>query len=130
MLPSLNALPSYLAALVFGYLLGSIPFGIIVTRLAGTEDIRAIGSGNIGSDLMFKLLREPGHMELAMLSGIDPKSEGLERARALGIGTTHEGIQPILDDPEIKIVFDATSAYAHVRHAKALREAGRQAIAE
>src|SRR5579872_5975725 len=95
---------------------------------SGKIKVAIIGSGNIGSDLMFKLLREPGHMELAMLSGIDPKSEGLERARSLGIGTTHEGIQPILDDPEIRIVFDATSAYAHVRHAKALREAGRIAV--
>jgi glycerol-3-phosphate acyltransferase PlsY len=44
-----TALPYYLAALAFGYLLGSIPFGIVVTRLAGTTDIRQIGSGNIGA---------------------------------------------------------------------------------
>jgi acetaldehyde dehydrogenase len=87
-----------------------------------------LGSGNIGSDLMFKILREPGHMELALLTGIEPGSEGLARARSLGINASHYGIQPILDDPEIRIVFDATSAYAHVRHAKALREAGRIAI--
>jgi acyl phosphate:glycerol-3-phosphate acyltransferase len=43
------ALPSYAAALLFGYLLGAIPFGLILTRLAGTEDLRAIGSGNIGA---------------------------------------------------------------------------------
>ena len=90
--------------------------------------VAILGSGNIGSDLMFKILREPGHMELALLTGIEPQSEGLARARSLGINTSHEGIKPILDDPEIKIVFDATSAYAHVRHAKALREAGRIAI--
>jgi acetaldehyde dehydrogenase len=90
--------------------------------------VAILGSGNIGSDLMFKILREPGYMELALLTGIEPQSEGLARARSLGVNTTHEGIQPILDDPDIRIVFDATSAYAHVRHAKMLREAGRIAI--
>jgi acetaldehyde dehydrogenase len=90
--------------------------------------VAILGSGNIGSDLMFKILREPGHMELALLTGIDAKSEGLARARSLGIGASDGGIQPILDDPEIQIVFDATSAYAHVRHAKALKEAGRIAV--
>src|SRR5512134_3854756 len=90
--------------------------------------VAILGSGNIGSDLMFKILREPGHMELALLTGIEPQSEGLARARSLGINASHEGIQPILDDPEIKIVFDATSAYAHVRHVKMLQEANRIAI--
>jgi acetaldehyde dehydrogenase len=90
--------------------------------------VAILGSGNIGSDLMFKILREPGHMELALLTGIEPQSEGLARARALGINASHDGIQPILDDPSIRIVFDATSAHAHVRHAKMLRDAGRIAI--
>src|SRR5512134_3147428 len=90
--------------------------------------VAILGSGNIGSDLMFKILREPGHMQLALLTGIEPQSEGLARARSMGVATSHEGIKPILDAPEIRIVFDATSAYAHVRHAKQLREAGRIAI--
>ncbi|HET7089348.1 MAG TPA: acetaldehyde dehydrogenase (acetylating), partial [Anaerolineae bacterium] len=77
---------------------------------------------------MFKILREPGHMELTLLAGIEPQSEGLARARSLGLDASHDGVQAILDDPEIRIVFDATSAYAHVRHAKVLREAGRTAI--
>src|SRR5215471_18849956 len=94
----------------------------------GKVKVAILGSGNIGSDLMFKILREPGHMDLALLTGIDPKSEGLARARSLGVNAGDGGIQPILDDPEIQIVFDATSAYAHVRHAKALKEAGRIAI--
>jgi acetaldehyde dehydrogenase len=94
----------------------------------GLVKVAILGSGNIGSDLMFKILRDPGPMELALLAGIDPQSEGLTRARELGIPDTHEGIQPILDDPDIRIVFDATSAYAHVRHAKMLRQAGRIAI--
>jgi acetaldehyde dehydrogenase len=94
----------------------------------GTISVAILGSGNIGSDLMFKLLRNPGHMELALLAGIEPQSEGLARARALGVATSADGIRAILGDPAIRIVFDATSAYAHVRHARLLREAGRIAI--
>ncbi len=90
--------------------------------------VAILGSGNIGSDLMYKLLKQPEHMELVLLAGIEPESEGLARARSSGIGASHEGIQAILADPEIQIVFDATSARAHVRHAKALREAGKIAI--
>jgi acetaldehyde dehydrogenase (EC 1.2.1.10) len=90
--------------------------------------VAILGSGNIGTDLMYKILRNPGHMELALVAGIDPQSEGLARARALGIPTSLEGIAAVLADPEIKIVFDATSAKAHMRHAKLLREAGKIAI--
>jgi acetaldehyde dehydrogenase len=90
--------------------------------------VAIVGSGNIGTDLMYKLLKEPGHMDLGMVAGIEADSEGLKRARDEGIGTTHEGIQPVLDDPEIRIVFDATSAKAHVRHAKMLKEAGKIAV--
>jgi acetaldehyde dehydrogenase len=87
-----------------------------------------IGSGNIGSDLMYKLIKQPGHLELVLLTGIDPTSEGLARARSLGIRASYEGVQAVLDDPEIQIVFDATSAKAHTRHAKALREAEKISI--
>lgn len=90
--------------------------------------VAILGSGNIGSDLMFKLLRQPGHMELVLLAGIDPESEGLARAKALGINTNDKGIEAVLDDPDIKIVFDATSAYAHTRHYRPLKEAGKIAI--
>ncbi|MFN3337366.1 MAG: acetaldehyde dehydrogenase (acetylating) [Thermomicrobium sp.] len=90
--------------------------------------VAILGTGNIGTDLMYKLLRNPGHMELAMFAGIDPQSEGIARAKKLGIPTSYEGIKAILDDPDIRIVFDATSAKAHVRHAKMLREAGKIAI--
>jgi acetaldehyde dehydrogenase len=90
--------------------------------------VAIVGSGNIGTDLMYKLLKEPGHMDLGMVAGIEADSEGLKRARDEGIGTTHEGIHPVLDDPEIRIVFDATSAKAHVRHAKMLKEAGKIAV--
>jgi len=97
-------------------------------KTEGQVKVAIVGSGNIGTDLMYKILKEPGHMELAVVSGIEPESEGLKRARDEGIGTTHEGIQPVLDDPEIKIVFDATSAKAHVKHAQMLKEAGKIAV--
>jgi acetaldehyde dehydrogenase len=97
-------------------------------KTVGQVKVAIVGSGNIGTDLMYKILKEPGHMQLAVVSGIEPESEGLKRARDEGIGTTHEGIQPVLDDPEIKIVFDATSAKAHVKHAQMLKEAGKIAV--
>ena len=87
-----------------------------------------VGSGNIGTDLMYKLMEEPGHIELAVIAGIEPESEGLKRAREEGIEATHEGIQPVLDDPEIKIVFEATSAKAHVQNAPMYKEAGKIAV--
>ncbi|MEW6635318.1 MAG: acetaldehyde dehydrogenase (acetylating) [Actinomycetota bacterium] len=96
--------------------------------MSGKVKVGIIGSGNIGTDLMYKLLKNPGHMELKMLAGVDPNSEGLRRASELGIETTYEGIGPVLEDDEIKIVFDATSAKAHIRHAKMLKEAGKIAV--
>lgn len=90
--------------------------------------VAILGSGNIGSDLMYKLLKQPGHMQLALLAGIEPQSEGLARARSLGIEASAGGIDAVLARPEIRLVFDATSARAHVRHARALREAGRIAV--
>ena len=94
----------------------------------GRVEVAIVGSGNIGSDLMYKLLKDPGHMRLKMLVGIDPDSEGLKRAKELGIETSAEGIGPVLEDEEIKLVFDATSAKAHSRHATMLKEAGKVAI--
>ena len=97
-------------------------------KSVGQVKVAIVGSGNIGTDLMYKILKEPGHMQLAVVSGIEPESEGLKRARDEGIGTTHEGIQPVLDDPEIKIVFDATSAKAHKQNAPKYKEAGKIAV--
>ena len=86
-----------------------------------------IGSGNIGTDLMIKMLKYPQNMELAAVVGIDPASEGLAMAREHGIATTHEGIEGLkaLDCyKDIRIAFDATSAYAHKVHDEALRADG------
>jgi acetaldehyde dehydrogenase len=94
------------------------------------ERIRAaiLGSGNIGTDLMIKLLRS-SVVELTMVAGIDPASEGLAKARAAGLRTTTEGIDGLLADAEAAtIVFDATSARTHLQHAPRLKEAGKIAI--
>lgn len=90
-----------------------------------------IGSGNIGTDLMMKMIKYPQNMELAAVVGIDPASEGLAMAREHGIATTHEGIEGLKRLPcyaEIGIAFDATSAYAHKLHDAALRADGIQVV--
>ncbi|MEX6724124.1 acetaldehyde dehydrogenase (acetylating) [Parapedomonas caeni] len=90
-----------------------------------------IGSGNIGTDLMIKMVKYPQNMELAAVVGIDPDSEGLAMARARGVATTHEGIEGLRrlpDYADIGIVFDATSAYAHKAHDAALRADGKQVV--
>ena len=86
-----------------------------------------IGSGNIGTDLMIKMLKYPQNMELAAFVGIDPASEGLAMAREHGVATTHEGIEglkALACYKDIRIAFDATSAYAHKVHDAALRADG------
>jgi acetaldehyde dehydrogenase len=97
--------------------------------MTGRARVAILGSGNIGTDLMVKLLRSPV-LELGMVAGIDPASEGLARARAAGVATTTEGIDGLLSDPGSgRIVFDATSAKAHARlHAPRLAAAGRVAV--
>ncbi len=90
-----------------------------------------IGSGNIGSDLMIKVMRTSRHIEMGAMVGIDPESDGLERARRLGIATTHEGIEGLLKLPEyadIQVVFDATSAKAHASNNEILTRAGKKVI--
>ncbi|MGE8412388.1 MAG: acetaldehyde dehydrogenase (acetylating) [Pseudomonas sp.] len=85
-----------------------------------------IGSGNIGTDLMLKILRQARYLQLTAMVGIDSASDGLERARRLGVATTHEGVEGLLRMAEfasIDIVFDATSATAHPHHEAVLRRA-------
>ncbi len=90
-----------------------------------------IGSGNIGTDLMIKMIKYPQNMELVAVVGIDPASEGLAMARAHGIATTSDGVEGLKKlpcYPEIGIAFDATSAYAHAGHDAALRADGIQIV--
>ncbi|PKU24337.1 acetaldehyde dehydrogenase (acetylating) [Telmatospirillum siberiense] len=93
--------------------------------------VAIIGSGNIGMDLMMKIMRHGQRLEMGALVGIDPKSEGLARADRLGIATTVDGLEGLRRMPiyrDIGIVFDATSAKAHEAHAKILRQDGKSAI--
>lgn len=78
-----------------------------------------IGSGNIGTDLMIKILRTSDHIEMGAMVGIDPNSDGLARACKMGVATTHEGVEGLAKLPEfadIDFIFDATSAGAHVHN--------------
>ena len=78
--------------------------------------VAIIGSGNIGTDLMIKVMRTSSVLEMGVFVGIDPESDGLARAKRMGVETTHEGIDGLLNHPlwpEIEIIFDATSAKAH-----------------
>ncbi|WP_461031737.1 acetaldehyde dehydrogenase (acetylating) [Streptomyces mayteni] len=93
--------------------------------------VAVIGSGNIGTDLMIKVLRLSERLEMAAMAGIDPASDGLARARRLGVTTTHEGVQGLvaLDEfADVSLVFDATSAGAHRRHDEVLRGLGRTVV--
>ncbi|MFD0828936.1 acetaldehyde dehydrogenase (acetylating) [Neobacillus sp. M.A.Huq-85] len=91
--------------------------------------VAILGSGNIGTDLMIKLAHSK-FLELTAVIGIDPQSDGLRRARELGYAGVDTGIDGFLADPELKadIVFDATSAKAHLYNAKMLKEAGIKVI--
>jgi acetaldehyde dehydrogenase len=93
--------------------------------------VAVIGSGNIGSDLMIKIIRLSETLEMAAMVGIDPDSDGLARARRLKVPTTHEGVEGLiaLDGFEdIDIIFDATSAKAHRANAHRLQPFGKRLI--
>ena len=93
--------------------------------------VAIIGSGNIGTDLMIKIMRHSDVLEMAAFVGIDPESDGLKRAERLGVAVTHDGIdglQALACWPDIGIVFDATSAGAHRTHNAVCAAAGKVMI--
>lgn len=93
--------------------------------------VAIIGSGNIGTDLMIKVIRLSKVLEMGAMVGIDAESDGLARAKRLGVPTTHEGLEGLRNLPnydDIRIVFDATSAGAHKHHNDVLQADGKQVI--
>ncbi|MBW7984929.1 acetaldehyde dehydrogenase (acetylating) [Enterobacillus tribolii] len=93
--------------------------------------VAIIGSGNIGTDLMIKILRHGDHLEMAALVGIDPASDGLARAARMGVAAIDTGVEGLLAMPgfaDVKIVFDATSASAHLHNNALLQQHGVRVI--
>jgi acetaldehyde dehydrogenase len=95
--------------------------------MADRLPVAIIGPGNIGTDLLYKALRSP-KLDVRMMVGVIPESEGLRRAAAMGVAASANGIAALEGRDDIRVVFDATSASAHVQHAAWLRQAGKIAI--
>ena len=96
-----------------------------------TTKVAIIGSGNIGTDLMFKIIRKSTALEMGAMVGIDPASDGLARAGRMKVPTTSDGVKGLIDLPnfgEIEIVFDATSAGGHKANAAALEPYGKRLV--
>lgn len=99
--------------------------------MSGKIKVAIIGSGNIGTDLMMKIMRLSDTLEMAVMVGIDPASDGLARAARLGVATTHQGIDGLAamsEFADVGIVFDATSARAHERNSEITLAAGKRMI--
>ncbi|WP_432989197.1 acetaldehyde dehydrogenase (acetylating) [Dactylosporangium sp. CA-233914] len=96
-----------------------------------TVGVAVVGSGNIGTDLMIKVLRLSQSLSMVAMAGIDPDSDGLARARRLGVATTAAGVDGLVAMPEfadVRIVLDATSAGAHRHNNEVLQAHGRRVV--
>lgn len=90
--------------------------------------VAILGTGNIGMDLMYKLKRS-SVLEIGLIAGVDPQSDGVARARKEGLRVSVNGIQELVDNPDLaEIAIDATTAKAHIMHAKVLQDMGKWAI--
>jgi len=99
-----------------------------MTASTAKTRVAIIGSGNIGTDLMIKIMRLSDVLEVGAFVGIDPESDGLKRAERMGVQTTAGGIDGLVALPGfdgIEIVFDATSAGAHKRTTRCYASTGR-----
>ncbi|WP_159980564.1 MULTISPECIES: acetaldehyde dehydrogenase (acetylating) [unclassified Novosphingobium] len=99
--------------------------------MSGKIPVAIIGSGNIGTDLMIKIMRLSETLEMGAFVGIDPESDGLKRAARMGVPITAEGIDGLVKMPnfdKIAIVFDATSAGAHKRNNEILQQHGKYVV--
>ncbi|MEG3155696.1 acetaldehyde dehydrogenase (acetylating) [Sphingomonas sp. RB1R13] len=99
--------------------------------MSGKIKAAIIGSGNIGTDLMIKIMRHSELLEMGAFVGIDPESDGLKRAKRLGVVITAEGIEGLQELAvwhQIGVVFDATSAGAHKHHSAVVTGAGKVMI--
>ena len=99
--------------------------------MASKAKVAILGSGNIGTDLMIKIMRNARHLEMGAMVGVDVASDGLARAKRLGVAITDKGLDGLVEMPEwedIKVVFDATSAYAHKHHSEICARHGKQMI--
>jgi acetaldehyde dehydrogenase len=93
--------------------------------------VAIIGSGNIGTDLMIKIIRTSDVLEISVMVGIDAESDGLARAKRMGVAVTHKGVDGLIEMAEFKdieLVFDATSAKAHVYNYNKLKPFGKRMI--
>jgi acetaldehyde dehydrogenase len=86
-----------------------------------------LGPGNIGTDLLVKLLRSP-IVEPVLMAGILPDSPGLARARELGVDASADGVEAVVAREDVELVFDATSAKAHLANAERLSAAGQRVV--
>lgn len=99
--------------------------------MSARTGVAIVGSGNIGTDLMFKIIRNSENLRVVAMVGIDPASDGLARADRLGIATTAEGVAGLIRMPEfaeVEIILDATSAAAHIANARLLEPYQRRLI--
>ena len=93
--------------------------------------VAIIGSGNIGTDLMIKVIRRSDVLEMGAMAGIDPASDGLARAQRMKVPTTAEGVDGLIsmdDFADVAVVFDATSARAHLANAEKLAAHGKRLV--